>query len=279
VLHGSYKQTITKKYKREDTLMRKILTATLLAPVCGILFATAALAEWAYSGPPYPNATIQTNDMSLVLQCDRISFAPNEYEESQDIVRKNGLTFRFLVNGSQEVASFQLGRENSFVQIVDNYPVEIQFSDEADYAFVLDQIAANAYLLMSMVDQDVSYAIFDLKGSGTAIRSLRAGCRELNLRSAPMEAPEGVVYCGGGGIKRQIEYVILDNASDEWDARVTINGETQRAMTSYSYFGNAETPKDFVVALLAEDAPELLIFRNGNENWLELGDYRYDQCN
>jgi hypothetical protein len=94
-----------------------------------------------------------------------------------------------------------------------------------------------------------------------------------------VEAPEGVVYCGGGGIKRQIEYVILDNPSDQWDARVTINGETQRAMTSYSYFGNAETPKDFVVALLAEEAPELLIFQNGNENWLELGDYRYDQCN
>jgi len=259
--------------------MRTILNTIILAPIVGVLFATAALAEWAYSGPPYPNATIQTNDMSLGVQCDRITFAPNTYEESQDIVRKNGLTFRFLVNGSQEVASYQLGRENSFVQIVDNYPVEIQFSDEAAYAFVLDQIAANATLNLSMVDQDVSYAIFDLKGSGAAIRSLRAGCSELNQSSAPMEAPEGVVYCGGGGIKRQIEYMILDNASDEWDARVTINGETQRAMTSYSYFGNAETPKDFVVALLAEDAPELLIFQNGNENWLELGDYRYDQCN
>jgi hypothetical protein len=263
----------------ENTLMRNIMNAAILASFGGILLSTTALADWTYSGPPYPNATIQTNEMSLVLQCDRIRFAPNEYEESQDIVRKNGLTFRFLVNGSQEVASFQLGRENSFVQIVDNYPVEIQLSDGADYTFVLDQIAANAYLLLSMVDQDVSYAIFDLKGSGAAIRALRAGCSELNQSSAPMEAPEGVVYCGGGGIKRQIEYVILDNPSDQWDARVTINGETQRAMTSYSYFGNAETPKDFVVALLAEEAPELLIFRNQRENWLELGDYRYDQCN
>ena len=273
------KHKIAKKFKGEDTLMRTKLNTIILAPIVGVLFATAAFAEWAYSGPPYPNATIQTNDMSLGVQCDRITFAPNTYEESQDIVRKNGLTFRFLVNGSQEVASFQLGRENSFVQIVDNYPVEIQLSDGADYTFVLDQIAANAYLLLSMVDQDVSYAIFDLKGSGAAIRSLRAGCSELNQSSAPMEAPEGVVYCGGGGIKRQIEYVILDNPSDQWDARVTINGETQRAMTSYSYFGNAETPKDFVVALLAEEAPELLIFRNQRENWLELGDYRYDQCN
>jgi len=259
--------------------MRNTLLVGSLTFISALALSTPALAEWNYNGPPYPNATIQTSDMSLEVQCDRIRFAPNEYEESQDIVRKNGLTFRFLVNGSQEVASFQLGRENSFVQIVDNYPVEIQLSDGADYTFVLDQIAANAYLLLSMVDQDVSYAIFDLKGSGAAIRSLRAGCRELNQSSAPMEAPEGVVYCGGGGIFRQIEYMILDNASDEWDARVTINGETQRAMTSYSYFGNAETPKDFVVALLAEDAPELLIFRNRNENWLELGDYRYDQCN
>ena len=259
--------------------MRMILNTIILAPIVGALLATAALAEWAYSGPPYPNATIQTNDMSLVVQCDRIRFAPNQYEESQDIVQKNGLTFRFLVNGSQEVASLQLGRKNAFVQIVDNYPVEIQFSDEADYAFVLDQIAANAYLLLSMVDQDITYGIFDLKGSGAAIRSLRAECLALDQSSASLEAPEGVVYCGGGGIKRRIEFVILDNANDEWDARVTINGETQRAMTSYSYFGNAKAPKDFKVALLAEDAPELLIFRNWRENWLELGDYRYDQCN
>lgn len=243
------------------------------------LSAAPALAEWGFSGSPLPNAFIQTNNMTLELQCDRIRFAPAGYEDSQDIVRKNGLSFRFLINGSQEVAAFQMGRENSFVQIVDNYPVEIQFSDEADYAFVLDQIAANATLNLSMVDQDVSYGIFDLKGSGTAIQSLRAECRALDQTSAPMEAPEGVVYCGGDGIKRQIEFVILNNASDEWDARVTVNGETQRAMTAYSYFGNSEPVKHFVVALLAEDRAEFLIFRNRRENWLEFGDYRYDQCN
>ena len=75
----------------------------------GILLATTALADWNYSGPPYPNAIIQTNDMSLEVQCDRIRFAPAGYEDSQDIVRKNGLSFRFLVNGSQEVAAFQAG--------------------------------------------------------------------------------------------------------------------------------------------------------------------------
>ena len=251
----------------------------LSASLMCCLSAAPALAEWGFSGSPLPNAFIQTNNMTLELQCDRIRFAPAGYEDSQDIVRKNGLSFRFLINGSQEVATFQMGRENSFVQIVDNYPVEIQFSDEADYTFVLDQIAANATLNLSMVDQDVSYGIFDLKGSGAAIQSLRAECRALDQTSAPMEAPEGVGYCGGGGIKRQIEFVILDDASDEWDARVTVNGETQRAMTSYSYFGNSEPVKDFVVALLAEDRAEFLIFRNRRENWLEFGDYRYDQCN
>ena len=238
-----------------------------------------ALAEWSFNGSPLPNAFVQTNNMTLELQCDKIRFAPAGYEDSQDIVRKNGLSFRFLIKGSQEVASFQLGRENSFVQIVDNYPVEIQFSDDADYAFVLVQIAANATLNLSMVDQDVSYGIFDLKGSGAAIQSLRAKCRALDQTSASMEAPEGVVYCGGGGVKRQIEFVILDDASDEWDARVTVNGEVQRTMTSYSYFGNSEPVKDLVVALLAEDRAEFLIFRNRKENWQEFGDYRYDQCN
>ena len=99
------------------------------------------------------------------------------------------------------------------------------------------------------------------------------------LSSASGEAPEGIVYCGGGGIKRQIEYAILDNASDQWNARVTVNGDTQRAMTSYSYFGNSEPTKGFVVALLAEDRSEFLVFKDGSENWLEFCDYRYDQCN
>jgi hypothetical protein len=144
---------------------------------------------------------------------------------------------------------------------------------------VLDQIAANAYLNLSMIDQDISYAIFDLKGSAAAIRSLRSECSGSGQSSISMEVPEGVVYCGGGGIKRQIEYMILDNASDQWDARVTVNGDTQRAMTSYSYFGNSEALKGFVVALLAEDRSEFLIFQDGSENWLEFGDYRYDQCN
>jgi hypothetical protein len=267
------------EYKGEDTLMRNIRSAAMLAPFGGILLATMALADWNYNGPPYPNASIKIKNMSLELQCDKIRFAPAEYEDAQDIERKQGLSFRFMVNGSQEVASFQAGEINATIGIVDNYPVEVVFSDAADYAFVLDQIAANAYLNLSMIDQDISYGIFDLKGSAAAIRPLQSECGRSIQSSTTMEAPEGVVYCGGGGIKRQIEYMILDNASDQWDARVTVNGDTQRAMTSYSYFGNSEVLRGFVVALLAEDRSEFLIFQDGSENWLEFGDYRYDQCN
>jgi len=132
-----------------------------------------------------------------------------------------------------------------------------------------------------MIDQDVSYGFFDLSGSAAGIKSLRDACSGAGTAtgSAASEAPEGVVYCGGGEIKRQIEYAILENAGDQWDASVTVNGETRRAMTSYSYFGSTESPVGFVVALLGEDRSEFLVFRNGGQDWLEFGDYRYDKCN
>jgi hypothetical protein len=34
-----------------------------------------------------------------------------------------------------------------------------------------------------------------------------------------------------------------------------------------------------VVALLGEDRSEFLVFKEGGDDWLEFGDYRYDQCN
>ena len=242
-------------------------------------FASPVHAEWAFVGSPMPNAFLQTNDSTLELQCDRIRFAPAGYEDSEDIVGKQGLSIRFMKNGTTEVGSFQVGQVNANVQIVDNYPVEILFKSNEDYIFILDQLAANASVNLSMIDQDVSYGIFDLKGSGAAIKSLRSACSGGALETAQPEAPEGVVYCGGEGVKRQIEYVILDSPDDEWDAKVTVNGETTRAMTAYSYFGNAETPKAFVVALLGEDRSEFLVFRDGDKDWLEYGDYRYDKCN
>lgn len=93
------------------------------------------------------------------------------------------------------------------------------------------------------------------------------------------EAPEGVVYCGGGVVKRQIEYTILKEREGEWDARVTVNGKTIRALTAYSYFGNDPLPHGFVVALLGEDRSEFLVFRDGGQDWLEFGDYTYRKCN
>ena len=242
--------------------------------------AMPALADWNFSSGSTPNAFLQTNNMTLELQCDRIRFAPAGYEDSQDIVSKQGLSIRFMKNGSTEVGAFQAGKENAKVQIVDNYPVEIVFKDPSDYSFVLDQIAANAVLNLSMADQDVSYGLFDLKGSSAAIKSLRSSCGQTGQgASTSMEAPEGVVYCGGGQIKRQIEYRILDNPRDKWDAIVTVNGKEIRAMTAYSYFGNSKPPKGFVVALLGEDRSEFLVFRDGNRHWLEYGDYTYRQCN
>ena len=256
----------------------KLHLATGLA-IAG-MFATPAVAEWGFSGEPTPMAFAQSGNMTLELQCDRIRFAPAGYDQSEDIVNKQGLSIRFMKDGQTEVGSFQAGGGNAEFRIVDNYPVEILFNDMADYGFVLDQIAANAVLNFSMIDQDVSYGFFDLSGSAAAVKSLRSACAGAGAAqdAAAVEAPEGIVYCGGGAIKRQIEYAILENTDDQWDARVTVNGETLRAMTSYSYFGSAETPAGFVVALLGEDRSEFLVFRDGGRDWLEFGDYRYDKC-
>ncbi len=265
--------------KRVPGLRRAALCASVSAVLLTVC--SAAFAGWEFNGSPLPNAYAQSGDMSLELQCDRIRFAPAGYEDAEGIERSRGLSIRFMANGSTETGAFQVGPENAEVRIVDNFPVEIIFKNQEDYGFVLEQLAENAVLNLSMLDKDVSYGIFDLKGSRAAISSLRSACdSHYTDETYSIEAPEGVVYCGGGAIKRQIEYIILHDPSNEWDVLVTVNGETMRAMTSYSYFGNATpTPSDFVVALLAEDRSEFLVFREGNKNWLEYGDYTYRQCN
>ncbi len=254
-------------------------TWTLAGIAAACICAAPALADWSFVRSPSPNAFIQSNNSTLELQCDRIRFAPAGYEDSQDIVSKQGLSIRFLANGTTEVGAFQVGRDNASMSIVDNYPVEIVFRNRSDYDFVLDQIAANAAVDLSMIDQDVTYGIFGLKGSAAAVRSLKAACGRGAQAPSQPEAPEGIVYCGGGGVKRQIEYAILGSSSSDWNAFVTVNGQTTRAMTAYSYFGNAQPPKGFVVALLGEDRSEFLVFQDGGQNWIEYGDYRYDQCN
>ena len=251
----------------------------VVGTVLTIMMSSPAMADWSFSGPPNANAFIQTGNMTLELQCDRVRFAPAGYEDSQAIVSKQGLSFRFMKDGSTEVGAFQAGSVNADISLVDNYPVEVRFFDQGDYDFVLDQIAQNAVLNLSMADQDVSFGIFTLKGSSAAVRSLRAACGSNTSTSQSMEAPEGIVYCGGGAVQRVIEYAIVGQPGEQWDAIVTVNGETVRAMTSYSFFGNSEPPAGFQVALLGEDRSEFLVFSNGGRNWIEFGDYTYDQCN
>ena len=231
----------------------KVHLAASLA-IAGMI-ATPAVAEWGFSGEPTPVAFAQSGNMDLELQCDRVRFAPAGYDQSEDIVNKQGLSIRFMKDGQTEVGSFQAGGGNAQFRIVDNYPVEILFNDMTDYGFVLDQVAANAVLNLSMIDQDASYGFFDLSGSAAAVRSLRSSCAGAGAaqEAAVSEAPEGIVYCGGGAVQRVIEYAIVGQPGDQWDAIVTVNGETIRAMTSYSFFGNSQPPAGFQVALLGED--------------------------
>ena len=256
-------------------MKRNLIACTVFS----ILMSSPAMAEWNFSGPPNANAFIQTDNMTLELQCDRVRFAPAGYEDAQDIVAKQGLSFRFMKDGSTEVGAFQAGSANADISIVDNYPVEVRFFEQDDYFFVLDQIAQNAVLNLSMVEQDITYGIFTLKGSSAAIKSLRAACNSGASVSQTMEAPEGIVYCGGGAVQRVIEYAVVGQPGDQWDAIVTVNGETVRAMTSYSFFGNSQPPAGFQVALLGEDRSEFLVFSDEGRNWIEFGDYTYEQCN
>ena len=254
-------------------VIRGIVTLVLLSATL------PAVAAWSFSKTPAPSAFIQSGDMSLELQCDRLRFAAAAYEDAQDIASKQGLSIRFMQDGKTEASAFQAGPENAYVSIVDNYPVEVVFKERADFDFVLEQLAENAVLNLSMVDRDVSYGIFSLQGSATVIRSLREACD--GAPPGPTVSPglpSGQAYCGGGGIKRRIVFSILDNPQDKWDARVTVNDETIRAMTAYSYFGSRAQPPNFVVALLGEDRSEFLVFRDRQQAWIEFGDHTYRVC-
>ena len=71
--------------------------------------ATPTWADWSFNGSPNPNVFIQTSNMTLELQCDRIRFAPAGFEESQDIADKQGLSIRFMKDGATDVGAFQAG--------------------------------------------------------------------------------------------------------------------------------------------------------------------------
>ncbi|UWQ90233.1 hypothetical protein K3727_15745 [Rhodobacteraceae bacterium M382] len=254
-------------------------TCILTSVALTVAFSSPVFADWRFSAGPSPMAFVQAGQSTLELGCDRIRFAPAGDKTTQDIAAKQGLSLRFLTAGAVEIAAFQVGQDNADLRVGDGNVVDIVLWDKADQAFVMDQMAAHMSVNLSGQETEMSYGLFDLNGSGAAIKSLRSACDDSPQETVAYEAPEGVVYCGGGGVKRQIEYLILANPVDDWDARVTVNGETTKAMTAYSYFGNAQPPQGFVVALLGQDRSEFLIFQDGGDHWLEFGDYRYDQCN
>lgn len=93
-----------------------------------------------------------------------------------------------------------------------------------------------------------------------------------------MEAPEGIVYCGGDP-NQQIEFVIRPYTGQQWNASMTIDGQRVRAMSSYSYFGRKKAPEGFVVILMAETGDDYMVFEADGEHWLEMEQTRFDQCN
>ena len=93
-----------------------------------------------------------------------------------------------------------------------------------------------------------------------------------------MEAPEGVVYCGGDP-EQQIEFVIRPYTGQQWNVAMTIDGQRVRAMSSFSYFGRQKAPEGFVVILLAETGDDYMVFEINGEHWLERDQTRFDQCN
>lgn len=246
--------------------------------IIGVLTASALHAEWAFNSEPTPMAYYQNDIASIELQCDRIRFAPPNFEISQRIFETQEMSLSFLNEAGQATAFFQVGPVNSSIRMADNFPVEIEFVANEDLAFVWEQTAQGQKLEFSEIGSDISFATFDLSGSARAIKSLSAVCPAQGTFTNVTRTKEDATYCGGDGVKREISFEILDEPVTEWDALITVNGATTRAMTAYSYFGNAKPPANFIVALLGEDRSEVLVYGNGSKGWLEYGDYRYDEC-
>lgn len=95
--------------------------------------------------------------------------------------------------------------------------------------------------------------------------------------SFAIENAEGIVYCHG---KTVVEYRLINPEKDGTasDVDLTLNGETKRFMTAYSWFGsNQATPRGFKFAILGEKQFDpLLVF----DCYLEdAGKNKYKQCN
>lgn len=140
-------------------------------------------------------------------------------------------------------------------------------------------MAASALIGLNAQAIDSKYQA-KLEKSGCTQVSEMQGCDVNKTKAQNQKAGFGIAFCGGGGIKRRIEYTIMEKSTGPMNATVTVNGETQNAMTSYSFFGKTAPPKGFVVAILPEKPGngEFLVFSNAGKNWIEFGDYQYDQC-
>jgi hypothetical protein len=140
-------------------------------------------------------------------------------------------------------------------------------------------IVASALLSLNAQAIDSKYRA-KLEQSGCTQVSEMQGCDINKTKAQNQKSGFGLAFCGGGGVKRRIEYTIMEKSTDPMNATVTVNGKTQKAMTSYSFFGKSAPPKGFVVAIIPEEqgGGEFLVFSNAGKNYIEFGDYQYNQC-
>lgn len=96
----------------------------------------------------------------------------------------------------------------------------------------------------------------------------------LTAQVSAMEKPEDVVYCFG---KTLVEFT-FDRTSQNNDVLLTINGETKKYMTAYSWFGSVQpAPQGFKFAILGEGLFDpLLVFDNHLE---DANQNKYVKCN
>jgi hypothetical protein len=88
-----------------------------------------------------------------------------------------------------------------------------------------------------------------------------------------IEKPEGVVYCYD---KTKIEFAFV-RPNQNNDMLLTVNGQTQRFMTAYSWFGATKPPQGFKFAILGNgDFDPLLVFE---QYLMDAKNNRYTPCN
>lgn len=92
--------------------------------------------------------------------------------------------------------------------------------------------------------------------------------------ASAIEAPEGVVYCYG---KTTVEFV-FDRSNQNNDVLLTVNGQSEKLMTAFSWFGSVQAPpKGFKFAILGEGKFDpLLVFE---DHLIDAEKHKYVKCN